>query len=190
MGNLGFLAHVRVSSVPEQRGAKESPSDYTRRLALAKAEAVRDEMRGEREQLDWILAADTIVIIQRNDGRDVVLEKPADPDEAAAMLARLSGRVHTVETSFCWLQRSTGRSQVKSVRADVEFRVLSEAMIARYVATGESLDKAGGYGIQDVGAALVRRIEGSYFTVVGLPVCEVVESLMELGGLQGFPFQD
>lgn len=191
MANLGFLPQVRVSSVPEQRGAQESPSDYTRRLALAKAEAVRDEMADEPPaQLDWVLAADTIVIIEDEGGREVVLEKPANGEEAAAMLKRLSGRAHTVETSFCWLQRSSGRSRVESVRARVEFRELNEAMIARYVATGESLDKAGAYGIQDVGAALVRRIEGSYFAVVGLPVCEVVETLTELGGLRGFPFHD
>lgn len=190
MAQLGFLPQVRVSSVPEQRGAQESPSDYARRLALAKAESVREEMAGESPQLDWVLAADTIVIIEDGEGREVVLEKPANNNEAAAMLKRLSGRTHTVETSFCWLQRSSGRSRVKSVRTRVEFRALSDAMIARYVATGESLDKAGAYGVQDVGAALVRRIEGSYFAVVGLPICEVVETLTELGGLHGFPFHE
>ncbi|TDP77546.1 septum formation protein [Bradymonas sediminis] len=190
MAKLGFAPKVRVSAVPEERGAGESPSEYTRRLALAKAEAVRDEMAAESDVRDWILAADTIVIIEDEAGREVVLEKPADGDEAAEMLGRLSGRAHVVETSYCWLQRSTGRSKVESVRAKVEFRELTPEMIARYVATGESLDKAGSYGIQEVGAALVRRIEGSYFTVVGLPVCEVVETLTELGGLSGFPFQD
>lgn len=190
MANLGFSPTVRVSSVPEQRGDQESPSDYTRRLALAKAEAVRGELVGSAEPLDWILAADTIVIVEDNDGREVVLEKPADARQATAMLTRLSGRAHTVETAFCWLQRSSGRARVESVRARVEFRQLGPAMIARYVATGEPMDKAGAYGIQDIGAALVRRIEGSYFAVVGLPICEVVETLDALGGLRDFPFQD
>lgn len=183
MQNLGFVPEVIVSDVPETRSVGESPTDYTRRLALAKAEDVRGKCAGDDGLPDWILAADTIVIVDGD-----VLEKPADADEACRMLGRLSASAHIVETSFCWLQRSTGRSAVRSVDAHVEFRELSDAMIERYVATGEPSDKAGAYGIQDVGSALVRRIEGSYFTIVGLPVCEVIEELERLGGLDEFPF--
>ncbi len=183
MQNLGFVPEVVVSDIPEQRQPGESPTDYTRRLAVAKAEDVRDKLRGRDSLPQWILAADTIVIVDED-----VLEKPVDADDAARMLRRLSGDEHIVETTFCWLQRSTGRQTVRSVRADVEFRELGDAFIERYVATGEPSDKAGSYGIQDVGSALVRRIEGSYFTIVGLPVCEVVEELERLGGLSGFPF--
>ncbi len=185
MQNLGFEPRVRVSEIPEQRQPGESPTDYTRRLALAKAEDVRDRIEGDESRPDWILAADTIVIFG-----DEVLEKPEDPEHAAEMLRRMSGREHLVETSFCWLQRSSGKSAVRSVRADVEFRQLTDDMIARYLDSGEPFDKAGSYGIQLLGSAFVRSIEGSYFAIVGLPVCEVVELLQDLGGLEGFPFRD
>ncbi|QDG54487.1 septum formation inhibitor Maf [Persicimonas caeni] len=184
MSNLGFEPEVRVSSIPEQRQPEESPTDYTRRLALAKAEDVRDSLEDEDALPDWILAADTIVIF---DGE--VLEKPADADDAFQMLRNMSGRDHVVETSFCWLQRSTGRSSVCTVQADVEFRELTDEMIHRYLDSGEPFDKAGSYGIQLLGSAFVRSVDGSYFAVVGLPVCEVVEELQKLGGLEGFPFR-
>lgn len=185
MENLGFEPVVRVSAIPEVQRPDESPTDYTRRLALAKAEDVRDSIADDDTLPDWILAADTIVIF---DGE--VLEKPDDPEHAAEMLRRMSGREHVVDTSFCWLQRSTGRSSVCSVDAEVQFRELPDEMIARYVDSGEPFDKAGSYGIQLLGSAFVRSIVGSYFTIVGLPVCEVVEELQKLGGLEGFPFRN
>lgn len=188
MKNLGFQPDVVVSAIEEVRGAHESPGEYTRRLAAAKAQAVRAKLEGDAGRPAWILAADTIVILENVGEAPVVLEKPTSSADAARMLRELSGREHVVETSFCWLNRFSGQSGAGSVRARVEFRVLDEAMIARYVATGEPADKAGAYGIQDVGSALVRRVEGSYFAVVGLPVCEVVETLQALGGLDDFPF--
>jgi septum formation protein len=192
MLNLGFVPEVIVSHIPEQRQPDESPIDYTRRLALAKAEDVRDKLGADAKQASagWILAADTIVVL---DGE--VLEKPDDAAHAREMLQRMSGREHVVVTSFCWLERTAdpskeARSSVCSVDADVEFRELSDQMISRYIATGEPFDKAGSYGIQHFGSAFVRRIEGSYFAIVGLPVCEVVEELEKLGGIAGFPFHD
>jgi septum formation protein len=192
MQNLGFVPEVIVSDIPEQRQPEESPVDYTRRLALAKAEDVRDKL--EADLLDqneaasgWILAADTIVVLD-----DEVLEKPDDAEHAHAMLRSMSGRDHVVVTSFCWLECASNkpRSAVRSVDAHVEFRELSDEMISRYIATGEPFDKAGSYGIQLFGSAFVRDIEGSYFAIVGLPVCEVVEELEKLGGITGFPFND
>lgn len=184
---IGFHPLVRVSAVEEIREEGEAPRDYARRLAGAKARAVADAVEGT-DLPGWILSADTIVVHGK-----AVLEKPTDKEEARAMLARLSGEEHEVITAFCWLWRSPGApdARVEAVRdlsAKVWMRELSPEMIARYVATGEPMDKAGSYGIQDVGSVLVRRIEGSYFCVVGLPVCEVVETLEELGGLESYPF--
>ena len=187
---LGFEPVIRVSSVEERRQEGESPVEYTRRLALDKASAVAEACADEVSLPTWILSADTIVV----NGAEI-LEKPADAAEARVMLRRLSprggdgeARWHTVITAFCWLSRLDGRSRIRDVQTDVAFRPLSDAMIARYVATGEPMDKAGAYGIQGLGSALVREIRGSYFAVVGLPICEVVEELQALGGLEEFPF--
>lgn len=184
---IGLVPIVRVSSIPEEMGQGESPADYTLRLASEKAAAVAREVEGDEELPGWVLSADTIVV-----RGDRVLEKPGDADEAAQMLRRLSGVEHEVITSFCWRWRHSPEDEplmaVRAVRARVWMRDLSDEMIRRYVASGEPMDKAGSYGIQDIGSVLVRRIEGSYFCVVGLPVCEVVETLEELGGLEGYPF--
>lgn len=180
---VGFEPRVVVSEIPEERAADETPRQYTRRLAHAKAEDVAGRLDGESRTPDWMLAADTVVVHEGD-----VLEKPEDTSEAKRMIARLSGTEHRVDTSFCWWQRSTGDSAVRTVSARVALRALDEDTIARYVATGEPFDKAGGYGVQDIASAFVRSIEGSYFTVVGLPICEVVEQLDAMGGLAGFPF--
>lgn len=185
MEQLGFEPEVVVSRVPEEQRRGESAVDYTRRLAVTKAEEVAARLGDDRAHLDWVLAADTVVVFGGE-----VLEKPTDAQAARAMLGRLAGTEHRVETAFCWLQRSTGKSSVRSVGATVELRALGDQTIARYVDTGEPFDKAGGYGIQDVASAFVRSVDGSYFSVVGLPVCEVVEELERLGGLQAFPFRD
>ena len=186
---IGFKPVVRVSSIPEQRGGDESPVEYARRLAGEKAGAVAEVHRGDSELPGWILSADTIVVHDRQ-----VLEKPEDEQHARQMLHQLSGEAHEVITAFCWRRRALSseseevEERIVDVTARVWLRELDEEMIARYVATKEPMDKAGSYGIQDVGSVLVRRLEGSYFAVVGLPVCEVVETLQEMGGLSSYPF--
>ena len=188
---IGFEPVIRVSSIPEQIGPGESPTAYARRLAAEKARHVASKLEGDRRLPGWILSADTIVVHD-----DEVLEKPKDEDDARSMLRRLSGERHEVITAFCWLWRAPKGSgekrveEVVDVSSSVWLRELSDEMIDRYVATGEPMDKAGSYGIQDVGGVLVRRNEGSYFCIVGLPVCEVVETLQNLGGLEGYPFVD
>jgi len=187
---IGLVPIVLRSGVPEAPNRGETPRDYTRRLACEKAEEVAARVDDELEPEpgfdalpDWVIAADTVVVFD-----DEVLEKPADGAQAYDMLTRLSGRWHTVVTSFCWHGRHDAVTRVRTVQADVCFRELDDDFIRRYIQTREPMDKAGGYGIQRVGATLVREIRGSYFCVVGLPVCEVVEELVRLGGLRDYPF--
>ncbi len=165
---LGLLFRVVAADIEERRGADETAEDYVQRLAREKAAAVADRLCRS-----WIVAADTVVCL---DGR--VLEKPAGPEEAVEMLQQLSGRRHDVHTAVCLLNRDEGVEEVQLVTTRVQFWEVPRETVERYVATGEPMDKAGSYGIQGVGAFLVRDICGSYSNVVGLPLCELVEMLM------------
>jgi septum formation protein len=125
-----------------------------------------------------IIAADTIVYL---DGQ--ILGKPSGPAEASDMINRLQGRTHTVYTGVTLIQIRSGARESSSffVTADVRMRPLSRGEIDAYVATGEPLDKAGAYGIQEYGAALVERVEGDYFAVVGLPLSRLAVELKRYG---------
>jgi septum formation protein len=168
---LGIRATVRPSLVPEVRIEGERPVPYAERLARSKALSVEGE---------YVLAADTIVVL----GHDV-LEKPADEEDAFQMLMRLSGRTHQVVTAVALAHR--GEVRVKTDITKVTFRAFGEEFATAYVATGEPMDKAGAYGIQGYGAALVQGIEGDFFGVMGLPVRLVVELLAEVGANYRFP---
>jgi septum formation protein len=163
----GFKFTVRVRPVEEIRAPGESPEHYARRLAQAKAEAAwegRDEI---------VLGADTIVVIGLE-----VLEKPADAAEARAMLAKLSGRKHSVITGVCL--RHAGGAIVSAESTWVRFVPLTAQQIAAYVASGEPMDKAGAYAIQGLASKFVDRIEGCYFNVIGLPLSWVYQNLKAL----------
>lgn len=123
---------------------------------------------------ETVVGADTLVVLE-----DDRLEKPMDGEDAARMLRRLAGRQHRVVTGWC--VRRDGRERVGAVTTRVTFRRLSDPEIDRYVASGEPLDKAGAYGIQGQGGALVERVEGSYTNVVGLPLAEVLAAIEALG---------
>jgi nucleoside triphosphate pyrophosphatase len=129
-------------------------------LALRKAEAV-----AQRVGRGVVVAADTVVVID-----DVVLGKPAGPDEAKAMLVRLRGRHHEVLTGVGLVDAGSGRAVANAVVSRVLMAAYSDAMIEEYVASGSPLDKAGAYAIQDLQGALVDAVVGSYTNVVGLPV--------------------
>ena len=173
LASAGIAFEVIPSEVDEEAREGESPEEYVSRLAREKAtEAAAKE--GHR----WVLAADTIVAI---DG--TILEKPQDPPEARQMLERLSGREHRVITGYCILQSSSGKRREGRVVTRVRFKALSPEEIRRYLDTGEPFDKAGAYAIQGKAAFMVREIRGSYTNVVGLPLCEVVEALQELGAV-------
>ncbi len=167
---VGCEPTVRVAAIPEIRGAGEAPAAYVTRLAREKALAV------EARAGEVILAADTTVVLQL-DGECLVLEKPATPEDAAAMLGRLSGRRHEVLTGFALRYGEYLEAQV--VATGVEFYPLDAATIAAYVATGEPMDKAGAYAIQGRAACFVKRVEGCFYNVVGLPVGEVCRRLAE-----------
>jgi len=138
-------------------------------VALAKARAVAGRV-GE----GIVLGADTVVVI---DGE--ALGKPAGPDAARAMLRRLRGRAHEVITGVAVVDAASGRSEVTAVRTRVLMANVSDAELDAYVSSGEPLDKAGGYGIQGIAAQFVRRIEGDYTNVVGLPLARLRQVLLD-----------
>lgn len=123
-----------------------------------------------------VLAADTIVVID-----DRVLGKPRDTEEAFAMLSMLSGRTHEVITGLCLADVPRSKIYQEAQTTKVRFRKLTKKEIQDYLQSGESLDKAGAYGIQGLGALLVDRIEGCYFNVVGLPLVKVMYLLRRCG---------
>lgn len=157
-------------AVDESRLAAEAPADYVRRVALLKAATART---GGDQRL--ILAADTCVSVSGD-----IFGKPRDFTDAKRMLQCLSGRWHTVHTAVV-LSGPQARPVTAEVSTRVEFVVLDEALIAAYWASGEPADKAGAYGIQGLGGALVRSIEGSYSAVVGLPLAETRTLLSDAG---------
>ncbi|HWO19324.1 MAG TPA: Maf family protein [Kofleriaceae bacterium] len=166
---VGYVLDVRPADIDETEGPGEDPAAYVARVARGKADAVA------RPPGAWVLAADTTVTI---DG--AILGKAATDAEAAAMLRRLSGRVHQVMTAFTIDGGARRRDQV--VTSDVLMVELDEATVQDYVASGDWRGKAGAYAIQGVAAALVREVRGSVTNVIGLPLAEVIAALRELGG--------
>lgn len=171
---VGLIVTVIPSGVDEaswQPLDSDTPETLVQALAVAKALDV-----GAIRPGSWVIGADTVVVI---DGE--VLGKPGSANEARSMLKRLSGRTHTVLTGYCIHCQASNRHIVDVVSTLVTMRELSKHCVDWYIGTGEPFDKAGAYAAQGIGAALVRRIEGSYTNVVGLPVCEVVEHLVREG---------
>jgi septum formation protein len=169
------------AEIDERRHSGEVPDRYLQRIVGQKLGAVVGDERAAGASV--VLVADTVVVLD-----DELLGKPEDAGDARRMLGRLSGRVHQVSTRFA-LGRPREQAPVhaETVTTTVEFRLLEDDEIRRYVATGEGADKAGGYAVQGIGSFAVRRVEGSYSNVVGLPVCEVVVALRSLGFLDAFP---
>jgi len=173
LAQLGLTFDVSVSDVDET--AHGTAFEQVGELALRKALAVRDSIQKQSDAI--IIAADTLVAV---DGR--VLAKPADAADAFDMLKTLSGRGHTVYTGVALIKIDTSDEIITFTEsADVHFRTLIDAEIRGYIATGEPFDKAGAYGVQDIGGCLVERVEGDYYTVVGLPLARLVVALAKFG---------
>ena len=166
---VGIAHEVEPADIGESVLPGESPAPHAERLARAKAHAM-----AERHPHAVVIAADTIVVVDGD-----ILGKPRDGEQAAAMLRRLSGREHTVFTAIAVARDARTESAVEDVR--VTFRQITDEEIEEYIATGEPMDKAGAYGIQGYGATIVERVDGDYFSVMGLGLRRLVELLARLG---------
>ncbi len=164
----------RGADVDESPHPDEDSCSYVQRMARMKAEAAHLRMAQRKLPIHPVLAADTTVVID-----NTILGKPADPEEAHAMLSLLSGRRHEVLTAVavCHIDRLETRLSVSSV----EFGPIAPARIRQYVATGEPFDKAGAYAIQGRAGAFVRHLSGSYSGVMGLPLYETIDLLEVIG---------
>ena len=175
---LGVTFEVLLFREAERRGADvdetphegERAEDYVQRVAQAKAQAGTMHMAQRKLPVYPVLGADTTVTL---DG--YILGKPSGEEEAIEMLRALSGRTHEVMTAVAICRQDMVSTRLSL--SEVAFAPLSEAQIRAYVATGESLDKAGAYAIQGRAAAFVRRMSGSYTGIMGLPLYETAELL-------------
>jgi septum formation protein len=172
VGLTSLPFQIYPGKLDETQYPGEQPAAYVLRLAEEKARAVAAQV----DPGSFILAADTIVV----DGLDV-LGKPAGTVEAAQVLRRLRGRSHTVLTAIALYRASDGRLLVDLCETLVPMREYSEAEIEAYVASGDPLDKAGSYAIQNRQFHPVERLSGCYANVVGLPLCHLARSLRKLG---------
>ena len=166
----GLAFSIIPSDFDESSVTVSDPELYVKTLAKLKATDV-----SEKHPDSWVLGADTIVLID-----DSILGKPGSKDEARTMLKQLSGKTHQVITGYCLCCPKKDIIS-ETVKTDVRFKTLRDAEIEWYIQTGEPFDKAGAYAIQGIGASLVESINGSYTNVVGLPLCEVMEHLINEG---------
>ena len=174
LSRLGLEFEILPAEIDEGYRGDEMPADHAERLAREKAIAV-----ARSHPQATVIGSDTIVIV-----RDEVLGKPADEPEAMEMLARLEDREHEVFTAVAVVQGGVVHSALEIVR--VRFRAVDERERREYVATGEPLDKAGAYGIQGFGSALIESIHGDYFAVMGLPVVRTLDLLRRHGWRYAF----
>ncbi len=164
---IGIPHEVQPANIDESYRAGETPLEHVERLARGKAAAI--DAPGS-----VTIGSDTIVVVDGD-----VLGKPRDREHACSMLRRLSGRSHIVMTAVAVRWRGEVRSAVEQV--GVTFRSLGDDDIQRYIDTDEPMDKAGAYGIQGYGATIVERVDGDYFSVMGLPLNRLVRLMRELG---------
>lgn len=166
---LNFI--VEVSDYEEKSIPGVSPSEFVETLSLEKANAVA---KNHNDAI--IIGADTIVVLNSQ-----ILGKPKTKQDAREMLKKLSGNTHSVFTGFTIIDTVNKRTITNHVETKIRFKNLSEEEIRAYIETGEPMDKAGAYGVQDKGALFVEHIEGDYSSVMGLPIVKIFEILKELG---------
>jgi septum formation protein len=177
---LGIPVRILPPEVPEPVLPGDTPASFLQRVVEDKITAVLAALT-PGELYSCALAADTIVLI---DGE--ILGKPVDSAAAVRLLSKLVGRTHEVQTRYA-LSGPGLRPLRRTVCSQVTLRSATVEEITRYAETGEGLDKAGAYAVQGMGTFLVESIQGSYTNVVGLPACELVRDLKDLGVLPRFP---
>jgi septum formation protein len=164
---IGMDFKVRPSHVDEVYQAHLSPGEYVIENAKKKGHAIADKFPDS-----LVISADTVVVY-----KDKILEKPEDEKHAMKIIKTLSNRTHQVLTGFGFIIKSSNREIFKIESSMVTFRNLSQAEIRAYINTGESFDKAGGYGAQGQGSLLIKRIDGCFYNVVGLPLSSFFSTL-------------
>jgi septum formation protein len=170
--SAGLQFTVLSSAVDETPMPNEVPQDLVRRLALAKAELVAARALGPA----IVVAADTAVVLE-----GAILGKPRTSEDARQMLAKLSGRTHSVMTGVALIRLPDAERREFIETTQVHFASVSNDEIVKYLASGEPFDKAGAYAIQGLGGRFVPRIDGCYFNVVGLPLARLYHELSLLG---------
>jgi septum formation protein len=171
---VGIAFTPVLSRIDESPAGQASGEEYVLILAEAKAKKVSVKFPDS-----WVLGADTEVVL---DGR--TMGKPETANDARRMLQQLSGKSHRVLTGFCLCHKNENKSIKRIVATEVFFNKLAEREIEWYIHCEEPYDKAGGYAIQGLASLFVKKIHGSYTNVVGLPVCEVYETLVTEGIIQ------
>ena len=200
---IGFTIRTIPADVDEGPVEGETPTEHVKRLARAKVLAVVERLQATTSnladgvppqstgilasqkdaQIRWVVGADTVVVLD-----DGLLGKPQDQDHAFDMLQSLSGRDHKVITGFCIFDLKKNKEGIQAVVSLVRFKRLVRPEIEKYLAAGESMDKAGAYAVQGIGAYLIDSIQGSYTNVVGLPLCQMMEMLEEMGATDILPY--
>lgn len=170
MEQIGLSFTVKIADIDETMDSSKPPEAQVSEVSARKAAAIAEISRPE----DVIIAADTIVVVD-----DTILGKPHSKEAAKAMLRMLSGRSHRVMTgvTVCRGKESVSHTEITEIR----FRALSDAEIDAYVESGDPMDKAGSYGIQNAAAIFVSGMHGDYFNVMGLPLCSLTQLLRRFG---------
>ena len=179
LSSLGVAFDVQPSGANEKDLGIEDHLEFVRAAAIAKLESV---LAGNERRGAYVLAADTIVCVEGQR-----LGKPADNADAVRMLRLLAGRDHVVRTAIALGRVGEGVLECRVVETRVWFRQASRDELERYVAAGESHDKAGAYGVQGLASGFVTRLDGSYTNVVGLPAAEVIDLLVDHSALDQWP---
>lgn len=169
--NLGLPFTVQVSDIDETVSSDLNPEEIVQTLSFQKAEVITKKL-----SFGLVIGSDTIVVL---DGQ--VLGKPTDEQDAYRMLRALSGRKHQVFTGVAIIDAASGKAEVSYSSTYVTMEAMTDETIYSYIASGEPMDKAGSYAIQGLGATLVQKIEGDYFTVVGLPLHLLAHMLTKFG---------
>lgn len=178
LSRIGIPFQVVPSNADETVLSGESEEEHVIRLSRDKALEVA---RRPGQTGRWFIGSDTVVVNCQK-----ILGKPASNSEAREMLESLSGRSHRVISGYAVYDRTTDRTICNAVTTRVYFKELTSQEIEGYIATGEPSDKAGAYAIQGIGSFMIPKIEGSYTNVVGMPLCEVIAALEELGAIELF----
>lgn len=178
---LGFQIECCPADIDETPYPQENAQDYVLRMAIEKNFAAQKQLSGSLNAHQPLISADTTVALNNQ-----ILGKPRHPNDAQEMLLALSANIHQVLTAVCVFYQGQLKHTVQ--QSDVQFKTLSAAEIAAYIATGEPMDKAGAYGIQGIAGTFVQHLSGSFTGVMGLPVFETMQLLQQVG-INTPPFQ-